>query len=232
MKKFIITLILFALLFSFEVANAGHFSLANKSMIELQLSGRDYRNNDFESNFYERDSFDKAKFSIGIVSWTSENSALTFSVGASEINTDIYFDDYGILNTQSTLVPIFFGTRMYMNDRNGIMPIKPYVALAGGPVLGVNNYIDDGEFVYFEEDVFLTFGGYVGGGVDLMFGQRTTVGLQAGYNFYADFDEVIGDRQNFSGAELGISIGFLFGHDNHSSKKQNKQKRKKRVRKF
>ncbi len=230
MKRFITVLILFALLFTVEAANAGHFSLKNKSMLELQLSGRDYRNNDFESVFYQRDSFDKAKFSIGIVSWTSENSALTFSVGASEINTNIYYDDYGILNTKSTLVPIFFGTRMYMNDRNGVMPIKPYIALAGGPVLGVNNYIDDGQFIYFEDDVFLTFGGYVGGGVDVMFGQRTTIGLQAGYNFYADFDEFIGDRQNYSGAELGISVGFLFGHDNHKSKPQ--RKHKKRVRKF
>ncbi len=232
MKRFITVLVLFTLLFTVEAANAGHFSLKNKSMLELQLSGRDYRNNDFESVFYQRDSFDKAKFSIGIVSWTSENSALTFSVGASEINTDIYYDDYGILNTKSTLVPIFFGTRMYMTDRNGIMPIKPYIALAGGPVLGVNNYIDDGEFVYFEDDVFLTFGGYIGGGVDVMFGQQTTIGLQAGYNFYADFDRIIGDRQNFSGAELGISVGFLFGNNNHHSKKHSKQKHKKRVRKF
>ena len=57
MKKLSITLILMALLMSYDIANAGHFSLANKSMIELQLSGRNYQNNDFETVFQKRDSF-------------------------------------------------------------------------------------------------------------------------------------------------------------------------------
>jgi len=232
MKKFLSLLILFALLISIEPANAGHFSLKNKSMLELEFSGRDYRNIDYTTVFDKKDSFDKAKIAIGIVHWTSENSAVTFSIGASEINTDLYFDDFGILNTKSTLVPIFWGTRMYMTDRNGIMPIKPYLSLAAGPVLGVSNYKDDGEYVYFEDDVFLTFGGYLGGGVDMMFGGNTTVGLHGGYNFYADFDEYIGDRKNYSGAEFGISVGFLFGDNHDADKKQKKYKRKKRVRKF
>ena len=229
MKKIITMLIVLTLLFSAGSANAGQFSLKNKSMLELKFSGRDYRNNSYESIEYDRQSFDNAKFSIGVNHWTSENSAMTFSIAVSEVNTNYYFSDYGIPGTKSTLVPIFWGTRLYMTDRFGVMPIKPYFAISGGPVLGINNYIDDGEFVFFEDDVYFTFGGYLGGGIDLMFGQRTIVGLQAGYNFYGDFSEFIGDRKNFSGAEIGLSVGFLFGHDYDKS---NKRKPKKRVRKF
>ncbi len=230
MKQLFTSLFLLTLLFAVETANAGHFNLAQKSMLEFTLSARDYSSNLNEVDFSNRDSFDNTKFSIGINHWTTENSAMTFSISALDVTDQAYFNDYGIDGTESTIIPIFFGTRIYMNDRNGVMPVKPYIALSGGPILGVNNYKDFGYIVYFEDDVYLTVGGYVGGGIDFMFGKRTTIGMQGGYNFYADFDEYIGDRKNFSGAEIGISLGFLFGHDYDNN--QRKKKSKKRVRKF
>ncbi len=229
MKKLVSILIILALLCSFDVANAGPFSLKRKSMLEIKLSARDYRNNQYASTVLDRNSFENVNFSIGINHWTSENSAMTFSIAASEVNTGYYYNDFGVLGTKSSLVPIFWGTRLYMTDMNGVMPIKPYIALSGGPVIGINNYKDYGDVVYFEDDVYLTFGGYVGGGVDVMFGSKTSIGFQAGYNFYADFDRQIGDRKNFSGAEIGLSLGFLFGDNDNQERKR---RHKKRVRKF
>ncbi len=229
MKKLSITLFVLTLLFTVESANAGHFGANRQSMLEFSLSARDYNSSVNEIDFGNHSSFDNAKFSIGVNHWTTDFSAMTFSIAAMDVTDNVYYNEFGVYGTKSTIVPMFFGTRLYMTDINGIMPVNPYFAISGGPVLGINNYKDYGDVVYFEDDVYLTFGGYVGGGVDIMFGQRTTVGLQAGYNFYADFSEYIGERRNYSGAEIGLSLGFLFGDNNAHSSKRNS---KKRVRKF
>ena len=232
MKKLSTILILFTLLFFVQATQAGNYNLSHRSMVELSLSARDYNSNINEVDFGRHNSFDNTKFAIGVNYWSSDVSAMTFSIAALDVTDKSYLSDYGIEGTESTILPMFFGTRFYMTDMNGVMPVKPYIALAGGPVLGVNNYKDYGDIVFFEDDVYLTFGGYVGGGVDFMFGQNTTVGLQGGYNFYADFAEYVGERKNYSGAEIGVSLGILFGGDNHQSSRHTTSKPKKRVKKF
>ena len=232
MKKLSISLVLFTLLILAQAAQAGNYSLNRRSMLEFTLSARDYHSDINDIDFGRHNSFDNAKFSIGVNYWTSDVSAMTFSIAALDVSDKRYSTDYGIEGTESTILPMFFGTRLYMTDMNGVMPIKPYIAIAGGPVLGVNNYQDFGDIVYFEDDVYLTLGGYLGGGVDFMFGKNTTVGLQGGYNFYADFDEYVGERKNYSGAEIGVSLGILFGGDNHQSERNTNSRSKKRVKKF
>jgi hypothetical protein len=57
-----------------------------------------------------------------------------------------------------------------------------------------------------------TIGGHVGGGVDFHLARWFSVGVNAGYNWMADFSEPVGTRDNYSGPELGVSFGWLFGH--------------------
>jgi hypothetical protein len=56
-----------------------------------------------------------------------------------------------------------------------------------------------------------TVGGHVGAGVDIHLSRRWSFGLSAVYNWMADFGEPIGKRDNYSGFDLRLSVGWLFG---------------------
>jgi hypothetical protein len=57
----------------------------------------------------------------------------------------------------------------------------------------------------------VTIGGHVGGGVDVHLGRNWCLGLNAGYNWMADFPDPTGGRDNYSGFELALGFGWLFG---------------------
>ncbi len=90
--------------------------------------------------------------------------------------------------------------------------IKPYVAVTVGPLFGAAagnsvtpNTVSSGTSTQ------STAGGHVGGGVDFHVGRPFAFGVSGGYNWMVDFSRPIGPRDNYSGAELGVSFGFLFG---------------------
>ena len=57
----------------------------------------------------------------------------------------------------------------------------------------------------------MTFGGLVGGGVDFHVSRGFSLGVSGGYRWMADFSRPIGARDNYSGFELALNIGWLFG---------------------
>ena len=57
----------------------------------------------------------------------------------------------------------------------------------------------------------MTFGGFVGGGADVLLGRRWSLGVSAGYNWMADFPETIGTRKNYSGVDVGVAVGWMWG---------------------
>lgn len=236
MKKLTtITAITLLLIFA-QSTFAQHYRMQNRTQLEFSFIARDYKEKLF--NYYDpvndiyfssNKSFEDGKFSVSLNHFNTEQSAVTFSIGASEVSNDYFDTGYDFLNITSSIVPIFVGARFYLADNRGYSPIKPYVAVSAGPVLGINNYKFIGDNIYIEDDVYATLGAYLGGGVDLMVAKNFTLGMNAGYNFYGDFDEYVGDRENYSGAEIGISFGILFGGDHYEERQS---PRKKRVRKF
>lgn len=235
MKRLTILTGILLTIFLVQSAMAGDYSLRGKTKLELDITARDYSQKLDYLDPYDRDnSFDDGQISFGVSHFTTENSAVTFMITAAEVSSDRYYDDYGSFTLRSSIVPIFWGSRFYMTDHNGYSPVKPYLAISGGPVLGVNNYKSlGGSDVLLEDDVYLAFGAYFGGGIDFMFGENMMLGINGGYNAFSDFKEYIGERDNYSGAELGISFGFLFGGPSHYDRDYDKPtKRKKRVKKF
>ena len=90
--------------------------------------------------------------------------------------------------------------------------VKPYLAAGFGPVFGAS----DGSFSTAGSDFAgsrtqATVGGHIGAGVDFHVARAFSVGVNAGYNWMVDFAEPVGSRDNYSGPELGLSFGWLFG---------------------
>ena len=57
----------------------------------------------------------------------------------------------------------------------------------------------------------MTFGAFVGAGADVLLGRRWSLGVGAGYNWMASFSEPIGTRKNYSGLDVGVSLGWMWG---------------------
>lgn len=94
------------------------------------------------------------------------------------------------------------------------MLLRPYVAAAVGPYLGIESYeeIDAGGNSTVQRTKTLgSFGGYLGGGLDIQFGRHLMFGVQAGYNAMVDFPETLKHGDNYSGFELSAGFSVLFG---------------------
>ena len=90
--------------------------------------------------------------------------------------------------------------------------VKPFVAVGVGPVIGssVGTFSGRSSRATGVNDQ-ATIGGHVGGGVDFHLARWFSVGVTGGYNWMADFSTPVGAHSNYSGAEFGVTFGWLFG---------------------
>ena len=93
-------------------------------------------------------------------------------------------------------------------------PVKPAVVVSVGPVIGGAG----GSSVYVNgNDVFngglteVTIGAFLGGGVDFHLGRNFSMGVTTGYNWVGAFETPVGGRTNYSGFELSLGFGWVFG---------------------
>jgi hypothetical protein len=56
-----------------------------------------------------------------------------------------------------------------------------------------------------------SIGGTLGAGVYFHLGRHSTLGVEAGYQWMVDFSELIGARENYSGFQIGLNLGWVFG---------------------
>ena len=90
--------------------------------------------------------------------------------------------------------------------------LKPYLAVGLGPIIGVHSGVAAGDGTAFVGSrTRATIGGHLGAGVDAMLGRSWSLGVGVGYNWMADFSRPVGARDNYSGLDVGVSLGWLFG---------------------
>jgi hypothetical protein len=93
-------------------------------------------------------------------------------------------------------------------------PVKPAVVAAVGPVIagaGGSSVSVDGRTVYDGGRSEVAIGIFLGGGVDFHLGRNFSMGVTSGYNWVSDFEVPIGGRKNYSGFELSLGFGWVFG---------------------
>jgi hypothetical protein len=90
--------------------------------------------------------------------------------------------------------------------------IKPFVAFSAGPVIG-DTVIDgfSGRRSVSSIHTSATIGGFAGGGVDFHAGRTCVIGVEGGYNWMADFSDLVGGSDNYSGPAISVSLGFMWG---------------------
>jgi hypothetical protein len=142
-----------------------------------------------------------------------ENVAMTFAVQGLDAGVGEAVGPQGVFEGVATVVAAPIGARWnpFRSIRHD-QPIKPFVAASIGPVFGSSV----GSFAGFS-GVFsgsrtqATTGGHLGAGVDFHVARSCSIGVNGGYNWMVDFSQPVGLRDNYSGPELGFSLGLLFG---------------------
>lgn len=91
-------------------------------------------------------------------------------------------------------------------------PVKPYLAVGLGPVIGgASGSSVDRSGAFAGSRSGATFGGFFGAGADILLGRHWSLGVSAGYNLMGSFSQPIGGRSNYSGVDAGVSIGWVWG---------------------
>lgn len=146
-----------------------------------------------------------------------EDLAATLSVDVLSSEADmVTFDGYSSSGTrmQSSGV-VSFPLGLRWNPQPGDLrtkPLKPYLAASLGPVFGTHaGGSVDGDTAFVGTRVAMTFGGVIGVGADVVLGRRWSLSVEAGYRWMADFRETIGTRKNYSGVDVGIGVGWMWG---------------------
>jgi hypothetical protein len=134
--------------------------------------------------------------------YLKENLAITFAVEGIET---------GVGNgTVSSVVAFPLAVRWnplpFGRQNDGI---KPFISVGAGPVLG--EHVSGNRA--FSENVRTsgTVGSHLRGGADFHFARSFAIGVDAGYNWLADFDEPVGGRRNYSGFSMSLGLGWLIG---------------------
>jgi hypothetical protein len=141
-----------------------------------------------------------------------EDLALTF--GARVLgSTSSIVSASGSFSGDLAVVSLPLGVRW--NPMKGALhtrAVKPYLAAGLGPVIGGSSGAGvsyDGAFA--GSRTRASVGGTFGAGVDFHLGRHWSLGVGGGYQWMLDFSDPVGARDNYSGFQLGLSIGWLFG---------------------
>jgi hypothetical protein len=144
----------------------------------------------------------------------SEKLALTMTANelASEVGTST--SRQGRFSGTVSVVAFSVGAQWNpMKGDQSVRGLKPYLVVGLGPVLGssVGSFVGTGAASFSGPQNQGTIGGNVGTALDIHVGRHWAFGVNAGYHWMVDFSEPVGARDNYSGFQVGVSIGWLFG---------------------
>jgi hypothetical protein len=140
-----------------------------------------------------------------------EGLAMTFGIDGLGAASGESVSAFGVSSGQTAIGAFALGVRW--NPAPGwTRSVKPYVDLSIGPVFGEFSGASVGVGgTHAGEVVEVTVGGLVGAGVDFHVSRGFSLGVSGGYRWMGDFSRPIGARDNYSGFDLTLNIGWLFG---------------------
>lgn len=144
-----------------------------------------------------------------------EDLSITFSVSTAAAEAGASVSPQGRFSGASSVIFAPVGVRWNpFLSKTGAGGIKPYAVMTLGPMFGSSA----GSFVSTSNVASvagahdeISAGGQLGGGVDFHLARWLAIGVTAGYNWMIPFEHAVGSRTNYSGAEVGLAFGFLFG---------------------
>ena len=197
-------------------ANASPYAVAGRNRIELRFGTWRVADDEatvaagvYTRDVYTRDLVAGAQYTR----YVDERFAVTFGIEAAGAESGASVGPDGVFAGTSDLLAFRIGARWNPWGRHrDAEAMKPFFAASLGPVLGASSgsHVGNGG-LFAGTRADSAVGGHVGAGVDFHVARWLSVGVSGGYNWMLDFAEPIGRRDNYSGPQLGVNIGWLFG---------------------
>lgn len=156
--------------------------------------------------------------SLSYAYWMRENLSVYFTVGVMPVKVDSHVQSIpsslsAPVVSQNTvmILPVLFGVRYYLSGHNSATVFRPYLAAAVGPYIGHETKSEVGVQVLQESRTTTVPGGRLGAGIDMQLSRYFMLGIDAGYNLLTEYSDPLGGRENYSGAEFGFGVSWLFG---------------------
>ncbi len=80
-----------------------------------------------------------------------------------------------------------------------------------GAFVGSQQKTVTGTTVTVEARTEASMGFEAGAGVDVLIGRRSVLSALVAYDVMTDFDQPVGGSENYSGPQISLGFGFLFG---------------------
>ena len=150
---------------------------------------------------------------FGYTHWLREDLAVTFTADGFPVETGTSVGPGRVVQgaVAGLAMPVSLRWNPFRGDHHR-QALKPFLSAGLGPVIGTSSgSFAGGEAVSSGSVTQLTLGGRIGGGFDVLVARSLSLGVDASYNPTLPFPEPFGLHDHFSGGQVSMNIGWLFG---------------------
>jgi hypothetical protein len=140
-----------------------------------------------------------------------ENLGLRITVGAMGASVDTEVAVSGVSSEVAVVTPLLIGLRYYLSGSAPTSPARPFLSGSVGAFVGSQQKTMTGTTVSVEARTEASMGFEAGAGVDVLIGRRFVLSALVAYDVMTDFDQPVGGSENYSGPQISLGFGFLFG---------------------
>lgn len=144
--------------------------------------------------------------------WTHDQLATYVTLKGFVVEATSIGGASGISESAVVVTSAMFGIRLYPFS-SARTPLRLYASAGLGPYIGVESHKETDIHIVENVKTLGSFGGYLGGGLDIQMGRHLMMGVHVGYNIMEDFPEPLGREKNYSGVEMSAGISVLLGRD-------------------
>ena len=143
--------------------------------------------------------------------WLDERAALQFSVGTLGADAHVSVPGAGAEVESAVVVPLLVGLKYQPFQFEPGDGVRPFVSAAFGAYVGNSAGVKAGTSAVVGARSESVPGARVGAGIDVLAGRHVTFAAGGGYRMVREFEQPIGGRTRFSGAEITLGMGVLLG---------------------
>ena len=189
-------------------------SLKGKHGLQVNLGVLGQASTTNQVNFFgtiTESSADNFSGSVAYTYWFERDWAIHASIGFLDADAKTTVGRGRTVSEAAAVMPLLLGLRYYPSALAPSSGMRPFLAGALGSYVGWQSADRFGPGLTTEARSETAAGAYVGAGIDWFVSNLFKIGLNGGYHFVSDFDRPIGTEDNYSGAELSLTFGFIFG---------------------
>jgi hypothetical protein len=144
---------------------------------------------------------------LGYSYWLRENLSLIVNASLLSAKASSTVSVFNVTQQASTVTPLLLGVRFYVPEPKSDENIRPFISAAVGIYFG-----SEAASVPLSQQAHTetAAGGRLGTGIDFFLGNHFKLGANVGYYLMTDFENAIGARKNYSGAEFSFGTSYIF----------------------